>query len=1187
MKHSSPATQELEPGTHLCFLYETEEEHCEVISDFLRQGLDQNHKIIYILETHTADQISACLGVNEESTQQAIENGKLTFLNGAQVFRNDGGLNPLAMVRLLQEKIHYALAEGYEALRIAGEMNWFSEGSQGSERLFECEAELDKLFADNAVIGLCQYDKQRFHPETLQELLRMHPLVIVGKTLCRNIYYIPPAALQDESRAQAELDHWIDNLTDTEQTRQEQELVLDTPHNIIANCDAKHKQSEAALAEYERRFQKMLGVIPDLVSIHDPDMNILYSNWHGFGAVAKEKRVLNTKCYKTYRGYDDICPDCLAKTVLETGEAVHEDVEMPDGTWKQVSVATVLDNNNKVEFFVEWVACITDRKRMEESLEYRLGLEERISAASNRFINSVPEEFDQAVHDTLASIGEFVGAGRAYIFQFHNYQRLMSNTYEWCAPGVTPQIDNIQDFPTDKLPWFMLKLRGREVVHIPRVRKLPPEAYNLRLTLERQDIKSLIVVPIVYQNELAGFIGFDGVYEEAEWSSDTVSLLQTTGEILTNALKRHRTEAALRTSEEKYRSLLQNIESGVVVHDADTRIIDANPKACTLLGFTLEKMLGKAASEQEWNFLNADGGKISAEDFPANRVASTKKPVKDMTIGIVTPGTDIVAVWVVADAKPVFNERGELSQIIVAFMDITSLKDAEKACMESEQKYKSLFYETPLGTFHYNLDGLITECNQSFMDIIGSSRESLVGLNMVRDLKNDRIVQEVKRSLTEGFGYYEGEYTSVSGGKTTVVRVMFKGLRNEDDEIVSGLGLVEDITERHKAEQQLQKALDDLRRAQQHIVEQERQRALTTMASGVVHDFNNALFHIQGFSRMLLENPEMLDDRENTFHYLNNIHKAANSAAETIRRMRKFYRPGEVTSFTVLDLNSIIMDAVSVTEPRWKEETRAAGKEIEVQAELDDIPPVCGNEAELNDIMINLIFNAVDAMPEGGRIAISTYMQDEQYICLEFSDNGIGMSEGTKQKCLDPFYTEKGSEGSGLGLATVQGGVRRHSGELYIESAEGEGTTFYITLPVAESTGEPEGNMEKQTDGLRILVVEDHELQRMLLHDMLTKEGHYTETASNGIEGLEKFSAGSFDLVITDRAMPEMNGDYLAAKIKETTPGQPVIMLTGFGDMMEAAGDKPSNVDSVISKTNTKEKIQEEMSRLMRTESEK
>ena len=203
---------------------------------------------------------------------------------------------------------------------------------------------------------------------------------------------------------------------------------------------------------------------------------------------------------------------------------------------------------------------------------------------------------------------------------------------------------------------------------------------------------------------------------------------------------------------------------------------------------------------------------------------------------------------------------------------------------------------------------------------------------------------------------------------------------------------------------------------------------------------------------------------------------------------------------------------------------------------------------------------------------------------LQVIDSGTGMSEEVRLRCLEPFFSTKDEHGTGLGLGIVYGIVRRHDGSVEIESQQGEGTTITICLPLyredrAAAPPPPARGMEHP---LRILVVEDEPLVREVIGVYLREDKHQIETAANGREGLERYRLGGFDLVLTDRAMPEMNGDVLAAEIKKIDPHQPVILLTGFGDLMTGAGEKPEGVDLVVSKPFTLNSLREAMYRVVR-----
>ena len=369
--------------------------------------------------------------------------------------------------------------------------------------------------------------------------------------------------------------------------------------------------------------------------------------------------------------------------------------------------------------------------------------------------------------------------------------------------------------------------------------------------------------------------------------------------------------------------------------------------------------------------------------------------------------------------------------------------------------------------------------------------------------------------------------------------------------------------------------MEELERTQQHVVQQERLRALGQMASGIAHDFNNALTIIQGFSELFLMAPETLDDKATAMDNLQRIHLAAKDAAEVVRRMREFYRKRDTREIRMpVKLPRLVEEAILLTEPRWHEQAQARGVTIRIEKDLPDVPSVLANEAELREVLTNLIFNAVDALPDGGAITFRTRREDGR-VALAVSDTGIGMPDEVRQHCFDPFYSTKGPEGSGLGLSAAYGIIDRHEGTIAVSSEPGEGATFTIRLPVAHEPVAADGPEEAEAPGrpLHILVAEDDPDIRELVVSHLTEAGHTIEAAVNGVEGLERFSAGWFDVVVTDRAMPEMGGDQFAAAVKGIAPGKPVIMLTGFGDIMDSAGERPAGVDLIVTKPISREAL--------------
>ena len=365
---------------------------------------------------------------------------------------------------------------------------------------------------------------------------------------------------------------------------------------------------------------------------------------------------------------------------------------------------------------------------------------------------------------------------------------------------------------------------------------------------------------------------------------------------------------------------------------------------------------------------------------------------------------------------------------------------------------------------------------------------------------------------------------------------------------------------------EVESALAQLQSAQEKVVKQERLRALGMMAGGIAHDFNNALTMVLGYGELLLPYVQQ-NASPKEFGYLKNMVSAAQDATHVVSRLREFYRPASGTDIRVaVDVRSVIEQAVSVTSPKWSSKSLADGVHIQMTIEVDPVPTVSGNAAELREVLTNLIFNAVDAMPTGGSIAVSAKAA-EGGVQITVRDSGVGMTEEERERCLEPFFTTKGDWGTGLGLSVVYGIIQRHEGKIEVQSEKNAGTAFSFWLPEGGLDAEPTpAELETMNRPLHVLVVDDQEIICELITEYLQADGHSTVTAAHGRDALDRFETESYDLVITDQSMPEMNGVQLAAALRGRAPQVPVILLTGFGEEMQALGDQPDNVDLVIGK---------------------
>ncbi|MDB6021636.1 MAG: hybrid sensor histidine kinase/response regulator, partial [Pedosphaera sp.] len=356
-----------------------------------------------------------------------------------------------------------------------------------------------------------------------------------------------------------------------------------------------------------------------------------------------------------------------------------------------------------------------------------------------------------------------------------------------------------------------------------------------------------------------------------------------------------------------------------------------------------------------------------------------------------------------------------------------------------------------------------------------------------------------------------------------------------------------------KLHTELENAYNNLRQSQQAVMQQDRLRALGQMASGIAHDINNALSPVVGFAGLLLEYEPNLSPGARK--HLNYIRTAGEDVAHIVARMREFYRQRDKQEVLFpLGLNLLAEQVIDMTRPRWRDIPQGRGIMVEMQTDFaPDLPQVAGIEAEVREAMTNLILNAVDALPSGGKLTLRTRTRNlgvgdngesmATHGVLEVIDNGTGMSELTLKHCLEPFYSTKGQRGTGLGLAMVYGVMERHQGKIEVESELGNGTTVRLIFPLLAQRAD--ANVIKKsagpTESLQILCIDDEPLLRELVKEILEKEGHRAQAADGGQAGLEAFrhavkQGKPFDVVISDLGMPYLDGREVAKTVKQESP---------------------------------------------------
>lgn len=482
--------------------------------------------------------------------------------------------------------------------------------------------------------------------------------------------------------------------------------------------------------------------------------------------------------------------------------------------------------------------------------------------------------------------------------------------------------------------------------------------------------------------------------------------------------------------------------------------------------------------------------------------------------------------------------------------------------------FQAILDAIPVPLFYKDTMYRYQGCNQAFLAYIGLTREQLIGKTPLDIAPSDlaKRYMEMDRQLFEhpGKQTYESSVVYASDHKRHDV-IFYKATYCNANGVVMGLvGLILDITETKQTENQYHQTLLELQTTQQYVIRQERLNALGQMASGIAHDFNNSLTPIIGFADLLLQVPQQLQDLDRARECIKNIKTCAQDAANTVKRLREFYRRRSNNAMQATQLNNIVQETISLTEPLWKNEMQRAGKPIQIITQLGILPEFLSSPSEIREILTNLILNATDAMPHGGTITITTKIQG-RWATLMVADNGVGMSEEIRRRCLEPFFTTKGDKGSGLGLAAVYGIVQRHCGQLEIESKVGQGTCFTIRLPMQPTKEEDDSQRFAPPNFcMQILIVDDNPNTSAVVQAYLNTDLHAWQLAKSGREALQKLRQHHFDMVITEQSMSDMDGEQLAAIIKHELGAIPVVMITGFSEKF--GDDLPFGVDSLIQK---------------------
>ncbi|MCA1615378.1 MAG: PAS domain S-box protein, partial [Acidobacteria bacterium] len=497
--------------------------------------------------------------------------------------------------------------------------------------------------------------------------------------------------------------------------------------------------------------------------------------------------------------------------------------------------------------------------------------------------------------------------------------------------------------------------------------------------------------------------------------------------------------------------------------------------------------------------------------------------------------------WLELDQALICDRAGNPTGVRGVARDVTGHKEIEERLRRSEEQYRALFDRANDLIYTVDMDGRYTSVNRAAEKLTGYAREEAAGMTwaqLVAPEYHDLTRRMIARKLAgeEEVTCYEVEIVTKDGRRVPVE--INSGLIHDAEGRPAGMqGIARDVTWRKRAEADIQA------RAEQEA-ETEKMRSLGQLSAGVAHNFNNALTAILGRTQLLLR--QATDERQR--RSLKVIEIAALDAAEIVRRVQTFARRAPAAGFDPVPLSRLLADTVQLTRTRWEDDARAAGVRYDVSFTNDAGAgdTVFASASELREVFVNLIFNAVEAMPGGGRLTLRERAEGD-WLVVEVADTGAGVAEELRERVFEPFFTTKGPQGSGLGLAVSYGIVKRHGGTIEAAGAPEGGTVFTVRLPRRARAAAPrEGAHAEAPAAALVLVVDDDPEVRDVLADLLRELGHEAVAVGGGATALELLARRDFDLLVTDLAMPEMDGLTLAARVRALAPATRVVLSTGY-----------------------------------------
>ena len=923
-----------------------------------------------------------------------------------------------------------------------------------------------------------------------------------------------------------------------------------------------------AKSEWETTFDS----VTDLLTIRDKDYRILLANKAALDRFGlKPEELVGKKCYEVFRHSDKPCAGCYVSETLMTKSPVSVELESQylKGIFR-FNTFPIFGQAGDLIGVVEMAKEITEEKRLETEKDVVNNVNKILASSLD------VKQMIQAVHSELKRVLECERMGVTLFDDekkgFHFF--LLSKEFESArlVPGIV--------YPQKGARFDKVVETGLPLI-------VPDTAGSDCWTdqeLLKEGIHSCLLFPLEYKGRIIGTMNF-GSRKVNHFSEASFDLLRQIASgvaisvqnaLLFEEIRKRLDESTILYEITKISSLASLNMDQMLTEIAEnlSHLLKIEYLVIFLIEENTRRLKPYTSSESRRHhieFIEGLGlsigvgisGWVAQEGEPllVNHVKEDRRYVcgdeaicSEMCVPLRVGSHVIGVIDVQSSEENAFSEDDLRLLNVVGGQIATVIENIRlrDEIRESEEKYRTVVETALDGVCALGGDYRLKFVNQKFSEILGYTRGELLNTDFrdFLDEESRRVVAEREEEQKKGMElspHFEARIIRKDGGMR-VAEISARMISDSKGE-VNTIVILKDVTERKKMEEELFRA--------------EKLGAIAEMASGVAHDFNNALAAILGNTQLLLYSAQEGEAKET----LKTIEKVAKDSSQTVRRLQDFTKKRVRQELSSVDVNSVMKDSIEITKPKWKDEAQSKGVSIEIVSTFEEIPPVSGNDSELRGVFTNMILNAIEAMPEGGKIEISTFKKKKDVI-IQISDTGVGIAEEAKKKIFEPFFTTKPFTNTGLGLSMSYGIIKRFGGEIEVVSEPGYGATFTIILPSGEAEKDeavsPQGI--KQGKQARILVIDDEEVVRSVLSRTLVNVNHQVTLAANGEKGVQIFKEGKFDMVLTDLGMPGMSGWEVCRTIKQISPDTPVGMITGWGAEMDQGKMEEYGLDFLLPK---------------------